>query len=127
MSSILEYAGPRSLSEPDRHLRIAVLCCGLTPLAVGFSILLGYFVTHSAFFPPLGFAWLFVGTLIVIIGAVLLLVYLVQALRSRQSVSRTLVECFLLAALLLSNFPAAGLCIRAADHVDSSLGIMSDD
>ena len=122
MSSVLEYAGPRSLPEPNRELRTAVLVCGLAPLIVGVSILLGYWVTHSSIFPQLGFAWLFIGTLIVLIGGMLLLAYLVQGLRSQRPVSRTLMECFLLATLLLSNFPAAGLCVRAADWINPITG-----
>ena len=53
----------------------------------------------------------------VVILLILLLVWLTLELRSVKSIGNTLLQFFLLTALLLSNFPAAWLCMLIASSV----------
>src|SRR4051794_13746211 len=114
MTQVLNYASPQSAPPPNASLRRFILFCGWMPMVVGFSILLAFEVTHWEPFPFLGLLWIAVGTIVVAIGTVMLLTYLVCELRVGRQPGRTLLHCFLMLVLLLSNFPAAWLCILMA-------------
>jgi hypothetical protein len=116
MAHTLDYARPNR-RRPHPNLARQVLYCALVPLAVGFSIVFACGVTGWSVLPIFGLIWIGIGTLVVLIGAIFLLFSLVNYLLDQQPVGRTLVKYALLGALLLSNFPAAWLCVRLAPQL----------
>jgi hypothetical protein len=91
-----------------------MVICWLIPLGVGVSILMGWIVTGLTIFPFLGLFWIAVGTIMALIGWLMLVAYLCQELYAGKPPGSALFRFFALTALLLSNFPAAWCCIMLA-------------
>ena len=115
--AILQYASPRSGAPENPGFHRAIILCWGVPFVAGVLILLGWIITSSPLFALLGLCCILIGTATFCVGGVLLLTMLIQDLRAGRPVGPTLLRFFLLAALLLSNFLTAWLCIFVADAV----------
>jgi hypothetical protein len=115
MTYVPDYGRPTRTDEPWRF-RKHILFCALFPLCVGFSILFAWGMTGWSIFPVLGLAWLGFGSIIVFVGAIFVLAQFLDDLSDRKPLLQTLGKAVLLGIPLLSNFPAAWLCIQLADR-----------
>ena len=115
MTIIPDYGRPNQNDEPHRFNR-HILFCAMFPLCIGFSILFAWGVTGWAIFPPLGIAWLFFGSIIVLVGGMFVLAQFLDDMSDRKPFWPALGKALLLVMLLLSNFPAAWLCVQLAER-----------
>lgn len=98
--------------------RVALLC-GALPLVAGTSIFALWVVTRSELLMAAGALLLFVGLALFAVGVVALGRYCWLALRMSEPPPRFWPATALAAALLLSNFPAAGLILLKVADLES--------
>ena len=115
-ASVLSYASPGTVEPPQSDLRRVMVIFWLVPLGVGVSILMGWVVTQQPMFPLLGLFWIAVGSIMALIGWLMLVAYLCQELYAGKPPGAALCRFFALTALLLSNFPAAWCCMMLAEQ-----------
>lgn len=108
----------------DRTFRIALLC-GLLPLLVGLSLFVLWIITRWDWLVVGGFVTLYGGLVSVLIGAIALARYCWAAARIADPPRRNWVPSALAcAALLLSNFPAAGGMIAAVIAIETRYSVV---
>jgi hypothetical protein len=115
MTYIPDYGRPDHADKPHRFSR-HILFCALFPLCVGFSILFAWGVTGWSIFQVLGLAWLGFGSIIVFVGAIFVLAQFLDDLSDRRPFPTALAKALAMGMLLLSNFPAAWLCMQWAER-----------
>ena len=114
----IDYAGPAEPDKPNGLVR-AALFCGLAPLVAGCLIFLIWIPSRSMTLAGAGLLNIVVGTLLFVIGMIILLTHFVN-LRGPRRFSRFLSTSWLALLLLLINFPTAYAIIRAVDYIETN-------
>src|SRR4051812_746998 len=119
----LNYAPPAVEGE-KRPVYPLIWWLGASPLVMGVVITILYYFTSWSWLQAAGLATIFGGLVGVLIGGILLLSWWAQELRQKPS-SRWAVHFRVVLAgmLLLSNFPAALVCMGVAKETDTRLRI----
>ena len=122
MSTALDYAAPGALTERRRFtpIRIALLCW-VIPLGVGVTTFLLWLLTEAGALMAIGFVTLLAGALLAFVGSVMLVVHVVGRFEDpRPPMRRRIAQAFVVALLLLANFPIAYGIVQAVESINSS-------
>ena len=126
MTLIPEYSAGRKdniESQIYRDLRSAVFC-GAAPLALGMGVFIRWLQTRESKYTILGILVVFGGLLCFFVGATLLTRAYLSRRRHYVISSRTPTPSeWLIALLLLSNFPACGTLLVSVDRLKNEASV----
>jgi multisubunit Na+/H+ antiporter MnhB subunit len=115
--SLIDYASPAEPDKPSSLVRAAKFL-GLAPLIAGCLIFLLWIPTRSVGLALAGLLNIAVGTILFLIGMLILFMHL-SRLQGPRRFARFLSSSWLALLLLLINFPTAYAIIRAVDYIET--------